>query len=563
MANKITIEKLPKRSEQPRFTPEPIVEEPVIDTTSTVSDVVNRAPETNQRTIRLPYIALPYQKAVASDKHRFVTVVASRRVGKTVMALNRLLEWALVRNVPDYTPFWLLEPYFHQAKTVAWNLLLQYVPQELWSRKPNESNLTVYLINTRTITLKGADNPYGLEGTALGGLIVDEVSLMSNWSQLWDYSLRPMLADYQSPAMFISKPRGYNFFHDLAKRGDHNNIIEGEAREGVKLDKDYMTFRFPTEQNCKQHNGGYIEHEEIETARETLPPDAYLQEWEGKFTKNTGLVYKNFDRNVHVIPNMQLPLEWQRYRSMDFGSNDPMASLKIAIDPDQNWYIEDTIKQKDMGIEPFVDLIKEQDKDFLTIGGADSIPSVADPTGRMWIREINKHGLSVRKAIRSENTSEKSWLQLGIDKTSEKMKPREGHIVFLPDHEGTKIENAPSFFILNKKNNYMLVSEFETMSYRETNMSINSAQVDDRNDQYGHYDLEACMRYFAVSFGRKLSFTSLSQVQENPNMFRSQQSQNLLKPFYTPSNINLNDPVARAEAELQADLLAVKGQTVN
>lgn len=513
--------------------------------------------------LRLPYVALPYQREIGSDTHRFVTVVASRRVGKTIFAINKLLKWALTRDVPNDTAFWYIAPYYHQAKTIAWNLLIKYVPSQLWTRKPNESSLTLYLANGRTIVLKGADSPYSLEGTALGGLVVDEISLMSHWNQLWNYSLRPMLADYQAPAVFISKPRGFNHFHDLAKMGDHRNIIEGEPRPGIKLDKDFMTYRFETEINCKDHNGGYIAHEEIETARKTLPPEAFAQEWLGKFTKYTGLVHKDFDRMTHIVPNMELPKEWQRWRGWDFGSNHPTATLRIAIDPDENWWVERCDKERDVVISNFAEKIREEDALWCNMDGQDSIPGYGDPSGRQWIKEFNKEKLSIRRAVKSENTSEKNWLQLGIDKINEKIKPREGHVVFFPDYVGTKLDNAPSLFILDRPENYKLVSELETLAYKETMDGIDKAEINDTGDREGHYDLDAAFRYIAVSIGKRLAFEKLSQITDSPDYWRNQYSQRAIQPVYVKSEIDLNDAEVRRRFELEADLAAIRGQTIN
>ncbi len=510
------------------------------------------------RNLRLPYIALPYQREIGRDQHRFIVVVASRRVGKTIYALNRLLRWALTRDVPNDTAFWYLAPFYHQAKTIAWNLLLRYIPQELWLRKPNESSLTFYLTNGRTIVLKGADSPYSLEGIALGGLVVDEISLMSHWTQLWDYSLRPMLADYNSPAVLISKPRGFNHFHDLAKMGDHRNIIEGEARQGISLNKDFMTYRFETEINCKQHNQGYIDHDEIEAARQSLPPEAFDQEWRAKFTRYTGLVHKFFDRMLHIIPDMDLPKEWNRWRGWDFGSNHPTASLRIAVDGDDNWYVERCYKERDISIKDCADAIKEQDALWMNMDGADTIPGYGDPSGKQWIKEFNREKLSIRRAVKTENTSEKNWLQLGIDKINEKMKPREGHVVFLPD--GTKIENAPSFFILDRKENYRLVSEIETLAYKETQEGINKAEINDANDKEGHFDLDAAFRYIAVSIGKRLAYERLSQVSESEEDIRNQMYQQKQIPIYIPAPTSFADPDERAQLEREADLIIIAQQ---
>jgi hypothetical protein len=56
-----------------------------------------------------------------------------------------------------------------------------------------------------------------------------------------------------------------------------------------------------------------------------------------------GLVYKDFDVGIHVIHEMEIPKEWRRYRSFDFGVQNPFVCLFIALDPEDRVYIYDEI----------------------------------------------------------------------------------------------------------------------------------------------------------------------------------------------------------------------------
>lgn len=285
--------------------------------------------------ITIPYTPLPYQRELHYDPHRFRTVVAGRRVGKTTFAVNELERLAITRRLR--ARYWYVAPYYHQAKTIAWEMLLKYVPKALWAKKPNETELSVSLITGDKIELKGADNPQSLEGTGLGGLVVDEIQAIPKWRTLWQNTLRPMLSDHESPAIFIGRPAGFNHFHTLAKTGDHQGAIEGDWIEEGRLDSDFTTYRFETEQNCREHNGGYIPHEEIEAARRQLTPEAFDQEYRARFTKYTGLVYKDFDRGTHVrdLRNFNV-VYW--LRGLDRGFTNPTAVPIIAVNADGDWY---------------------------------------------------------------------------------------------------------------------------------------------------------------------------------------------------------------------------------
>jgi len=52
----------------------------------------------------------------------------------------------------------------------------------------------------------------------------------------------------------------------------------------------------------------------------------------GEFTNQSGLVYSEFSRNIHVIEAFEPPKEWPRDRAIDFGVRNPFACLYFAHD---------------------------------------------------------------------------------------------------------------------------------------------------------------------------------------------------------------------------------------
>jgi len=47
----------------------------------------------------------------------------------------------------------------------------------------------------------------------------------------------------------------------------------------------------------------------------------------GKFVAFAGLIYKDFNRNTHVIPRFKIPQSWSKYRGIDPGINNPTACV--------------------------------------------------------------------------------------------------------------------------------------------------------------------------------------------------------------------------------------------
>ncbi len=59
----------------------------------------------------------------------------------------------------------------------------------------------------------------------------------------------------------------------------------------------------------------------------------------GRFKSESGLVYPEFDENVHVIEPFNIPPEWQDTISIDPGLNNPLSAHWYAVDYDGNVYV--------------------------------------------------------------------------------------------------------------------------------------------------------------------------------------------------------------------------------
>jgi hypothetical protein len=50
------------------------------------------------------------------------------------------------------------------------------------------------------------------------------------------------------------------------------------------------------------------------------------------------MVYEGWDRAVHLIDRFDIPADWRRIRSIDFGYTNPFVCQWWAIDPDGRMY---------------------------------------------------------------------------------------------------------------------------------------------------------------------------------------------------------------------------------
>jgi phage terminase large subunit len=83
----------------------------------------------------------------------------------------------------------------------------------------------------------------------------------------------------------------------------------------------------------------YLDKSEIKAMESTVSKQDQLSRRFGKFSTAEGLVYPEFDQNVHVIEPFDVPKEWQCDLSIDPGLTNPTSCHFYAVDFDGNIYV--------------------------------------------------------------------------------------------------------------------------------------------------------------------------------------------------------------------------------
>ena len=202
----------------------------------------------------------PFVQFHQRDK-RWSCIVAHRRAGKTVAAVNDLIVGALECGLPR-PQFAYVAPFRDQAKRVAWDYVKHYA-QPFAAGKPNESELTQPMPNGGKIMLFGADNPDALRGIYLDGVILDEFGDFK--PSVWGNVIRPTLSDRQGWVVFGGTPKGRNEFWDVREQARRNPdewmLMELRASES-----------------------GLLAAGELAQLQKQLSPDQYAQEYECDFS---------------------------------------------------------------------------------------------------------------------------------------------------------------------------------------------------------------------------------------------------------------------------------------
>ena len=216
------------------------------------------------------------QTKVIHDKSRFRVLITGRRFGKTYLAINELAKFASKPN----QRVWYIAPTYRQAKVICWNDLKHKLIKHKWVKNINNSDLTITLKNNSSITLRGADNEDSLRGVGLDFIVMDEFADVHK--EAWYEVLRPTLSDTKGHALFCGSPRGFgNWSYELFKQGETN--------------KDWASFKYTTLE------GGQVDDNEIEQAKQDLDIRTFQQEYEATFVNYSGMIYYNFNRQKNIV----------------------------------------------------------------------------------------------------------------------------------------------------------------------------------------------------------------------------------------------------------------------
>lgn len=427
----------------------------------------------------------PTQAIVASDTHDYRVVNCGRQWGKTTLAVYEMIAYAYSKGGVEIAYF---ATTYDQARNIAWRILKD-ASMSAWSRPPNESRLELFIKTIdkgeSRITLRGFENVETARGQQFDLLVIDEIAQMKNWLYAWQAILEPTLAFRRGKALFISTPNGFNHFKVMYDKGQGS-------------DPAWKSWRFKSEDNP------FLPKERIERARKDNTPDYFAQEYEADFTKATGLAIKMWSRDSSLIPNFEIPDEWNRGRGFDYGSSDPTASVRVAIDNEDNWFIERCYKEREQTIRDHAQAILSQDYNL------SFIPIYGDPSGDQWEREFKQQNVHIKSANKTVGQGARGWVEYGIEVINQRLKPLPGHTVTLPN--GKKILDAPKMFILDTPENMMLVTEIEHLMWKTNADGSPMPVLDETLDPNGHSDLCAALRYFAVSYQKPVPINTSDGV---------------------------------------------------
>lgn len=259
--------------------------------------------------------------AINDPRHRQVVGCLSRRTGKTYISNTVAFLKAMEpgRNVLIVSPNYSLT-------NISWNLQIQTLERhgiEIKSR--NKTDREIHLENGSLIKFGSVSQADSLVGRSYDLILFDEAALDKNGETCYNIQLRPTLDKPNSKVIFISTPRGSNYFKEFYDRGFSSKYPSWISVHSTWEDNPRMTLA------------------DIEEAKQSMSRAEFRQEYYAEFTTFEGQIYDAFDEEIHVVPTDWAKIEadsdrYERMMGVDPGYRDPTGAVVCYYDSEEDHF---------------------------------------------------------------------------------------------------------------------------------------------------------------------------------------------------------------------------------
>ena len=226
---------------------------------------------------------------------KYHVAAIGRQFGKSLMGMNLALYWMI--NHRPCKVLWV-SPVYSQASKVHKELYAA-IAQSGLVKNNNFSANELELRNGSTIIFRSAERYDNIRGLTCDYGIIDESAFMKD--DAWQEAIRPVFAVRGKKVLFISTPKGKNWFHNLYQLGNSPDYPNYVSYAGSSYDTPY------------------IELEEIEDAKKTIAPNIFKQEYLAQFIDSGGEVFSDIDRNTFPT---YTPANGKVYCGIDLGKQE-------------------------------------------------------------------------------------------------------------------------------------------------------------------------------------------------------------------------------------------------
>ena len=287
-------------------------------------------------------------------------IIGGNRSGKSEAGVVEAIWLALGRHpyigirVPNSG--WIVSLDFPTSRDVAEEKLRKWLPKgEI--KKWDKQDRIIYLKNGSMIGFKSCDQ--GVEkfgGTAKDWIWIDEEPPGASGYAIWQELLMRTIDTSGRIFVTMTPTQGMSWTYE-------------EIYEMAGVDKDIEVFNIETYENT------YLKEEEIKRVEKLISEDEKDMRLKGKYINFSGLIYKNFKKELNVIKDKDIR-DWYKFLAIDPGIGNPCACVWIAMSRDSRipeFHIYDDYYEADLTID-------ENSRNIVSANGGDKIVwAVLDP----------------------------------------------------------------------------------------------------------------------------------------------------------------------------------------
>ena len=212
--------------------------------------------------------------SILESKSKFHVACVGRQFGKSLMAMNLVLYWGINRGPAKI--LWV-SPVYSQTDKVQKELMAAIGESGL-VKSCNYSSNEITLKNGTQILFRSAERYDNIRGLTCDYGVIDEAAFCKD--EAWQEAIRQVFMVRGKKVLFISTPKGKNFFYDLYQLG---------------VSEDYPQYCNYT---GTSYDTPYIDPIDIMDAKKTLPENVFKQEYMAAFIDSGGEVFSNLDKNT-------------------------------------------------------------------------------------------------------------------------------------------------------------------------------------------------------------------------------------------------------------------------
>lgn len=295
-----------------------------------------------------PQVALI--NAINNPKYRYVVAALSRRTGKTFISnvIAQLVAYMPGANILIMAPNYSLS-------TISWELQRQLLNKfEIELTRSNAKDKILELENGSTIRMGSVGQADSVVGRSYDLILFDEAALDDRGKEAFQVQLRPTLDKLNSKAIFISTPRGKNWFWEFFQRG-----FSSDFDEWCSIHSDW------------KENPRALQ-KDIDQAARSISKAEFRQEYEADFVVLQGKIWE-FSSECVVEMDLDRIERWDVIAGLDVGFRDATAFC-VAITDGEKFYIVDEYQSSGKTTaghaKKIAKLVEKWDIDFIYIDSA-------------------------------------------------------------------------------------------------------------------------------------------------------------------------------------------------